>query len=441
MAQSEPSESWQTTRESIVERNRYMFNNPLLSDIKFVVLNAREESRVSRRVTIPAHKYVLAISSPVFFAMFYGDLAESTDTIELSDCDSEGFLELLRYLYCDETTLSGNSVMQVLYLAKKYIVPSLAKKCTDFLEENLDAVNVFAVLPQAKKFDETELTEQCWQIVDTKASEALKTKSFSRIDKELLCEVIKRDSLSIKEMEIFKATDTWATYECRRRGVEANGSNKREIMGSALELIRFPLLGQKEFADTVLSTNVLQTDQIVAMFRHYSSLPSEHLMFSTKPRCHQILQCKRFSNYGWAWACGGGHVDAIAFSVNFPIVFWGFRLFGSENSQYSNKMKMYNDLEEVIWSKEKTFDSVALEDRYYGYDVMMKKDGIVLEANRVYVIQALINGPSSQRGMGGRSAILAENVRFKFEFTKKSTNGMNINEGQFPVIFFQKLAL
>ena len=59
----------------------------------------------------------------MFFAMFYRDLAETTDTIELSDCDSEGFLELLRYMFCDEAELTGSNVMQVLYLAKKFMVP------------------------------------------------------------------------------------------------------------------------------------------------------------------------------------------------------------------------------------------------------------------------------------------------------------------------------
>ena len=71
----------------------------------------------------------------MFFAMLYRDLAETTDTIELSDCDSEGFLELLRYMYCDEAELTGSNVMQVLYLAKKFMVPSLVMKCTEFLEQ------------------------------------------------------------------------------------------------------------------------------------------------------------------------------------------------------------------------------------------------------------------------------------------------------------------
>ena len=61
------------------------------------------------------------MGSPVFEAMFYGELAETNDTIELPDyCDYESLLELFRYLYSDEVNLSGSNVMGVLYLAKKY---------------------------------------------------------------------------------------------------------------------------------------------------------------------------------------------------------------------------------------------------------------------------------------------------------------------------------
>ena len=67
--------NWQTTRPSIRERNAFMFNNDLFSDVKFVVHRSDRESE-SKQV-IPAHKFVLSISSPVFEAMFYGEMAET----------------------------------------------------------------------------------------------------------------------------------------------------------------------------------------------------------------------------------------------------------------------------------------------------------------------------------------------------------------------------
>ena len=74
-------ENWQTKRSTIVERTTFIFNSQLLSDVKFVFPMSTGESE------IPAHKFVLAISSPVFYAMFYGQMAETTDSIELPDCD------------------------------------------------------------------------------------------------------------------------------------------------------------------------------------------------------------------------------------------------------------------------------------------------------------------------------------------------------------------
>jgi len=72
-----------------------MFNNDLFGDVKFVVHKAAQSESVSKQV-IPAHKFVLSISSPVFEAMLYSELAETTDSIELPDCDYESLLEFFR---------------------------------------------------------------------------------------------------------------------------------------------------------------------------------------------------------------------------------------------------------------------------------------------------------------------------------------------------------
>ena len=62
-------DNWQTKLPTLVERTAFIFNSEILSDVKFVVPMSTGESE-SKKV-IPAHKFVLAISSPVFFAMFY----------------------------------------------------------------------------------------------------------------------------------------------------------------------------------------------------------------------------------------------------------------------------------------------------------------------------------------------------------------------------------
>ena len=77
-------ENWQTKKPTIRERTKFMLNNNLFSDVKSVVRKSDGESE-SKQV-IPAHKFVLSIGSPVFEPMFYGELAETRDSIELPDC-------------------------------------------------------------------------------------------------------------------------------------------------------------------------------------------------------------------------------------------------------------------------------------------------------------------------------------------------------------------
>ena len=68
----------------------------MLSDVKFVVPASN-----GKKLVIPAHKFILAISSPVFCAVFYGPMAETKNSIDLY-YEYESLLELLRFLYYEE---------------------------------------------------------------------------------------------------------------------------------------------------------------------------------------------------------------------------------------------------------------------------------------------------------------------------------------------------
>ena len=291
--------NWQTTRPTIRERAEFMLNNDRLSDVKFVA--AKSESKQ----VIPAHKFILAIGSPVFEAMFYGELAETKDTIELPDCDNESLLELFRYMYSDEVNLSGSNVMGVLYLAKKYIVPSLADKCAEYLQENLDPSNVFTILTFAEKYEDKNLVDRCWRVIDEGTDEAVTSDGFEKIERSLLEAMVTRDTLSIKEVALFQAADRWATKQCKKQGLEADGQLKRRILGEEIiKSIRFPIMSAKEFADVVLDTNILHSNEIALLFKFFNSSLSSPLMFSKTPRqsCAPML---RAENSKTCPLCGG----------------------------------------------------------------------------------------------------------------------------------------
>lgn len=110
-----------------------------MADVHFVVGPPGGTQR------LPGHKYVLAVGSSVFRAMFYGELVEDKYEIRIPDVEPAAFLAMLKYIYCDEIDLA---VLVTLYAAKKYIVPHLARACVNFLETSLSAKNACVLLSQ-----------------------------------------------------------------------------------------------------------------------------------------------------------------------------------------------------------------------------------------------------------------------------------------------------
>ena len=223
---------WQISRDTLLERNKYMFNNSLMSDIKFAFPNEQ---------IIPAHKYVLAISSPVFFAMFYGGLAEQGDTVDITDCDPDVFLQFLRYLYCDDTNFRDvNNAIAVWHLADKYDLPSLANECLNFVEAAMEPLNAFQVIPYARRFNHEGLENVCWEIIDYNAQEIVLDKSFLDLKHEYLLPFLQRSSLRVNEISLFKAVDSWAAKRCEESNMTVDGANKRSVFGEdLLKLIDF----------------------------------------------------------------------------------------------------------------------------------------------------------------------------------------------------------
>lgn len=60
--------------------------------------------------------------------------------------------------------------------------------------------------------------------------------------------VLERDTLGIREVRLFSAVVRWSEAECQRQQLPVTPENKREVLGKALALIRFPLMTIEEFA-------------------------------------------------------------------------------------------------------------------------------------------------------------------------------------------------
>ena len=116
-------------------------------------------------------------------------------------------LELFRFLHYEKVNLSERNVMEVLYLAKQYVVPSLVNKCTEFLRDILRVSNVFQVLVTAQKFEERDLEDRCWKLIEMQADEVLMSEGFLTVAKSVVKSVVRRRKLNVKEADLFQAGD------------------------------------------------------------------------------------------------------------------------------------------------------------------------------------------------------------------------------------------
>ena len=411
------TENWQTTKPTIKERTKFMLNNDLFSDVKFVV--RQSDGKSESKQVIPAHKFVLSIGSPVFEAMFYGELAETRDAIELPDCEYESLLELFRYMYSDEVNLSGSNVMGVLYLAKKYMLPSLADKCTEYLQNHLDPSNVFSILPSALKYEEKNLVDRCWKVIDEQTEAALKSDGFATIERPLLEQLVERETLEITEVELFKGVVEWATKESKKRDIVADGQEKRRILGERIvKAIRFPVMKEEEFVSVVIDSKILTYDEVGNVIKYLNSVQTPWVGFPVTKRSgrsSELIRCRRFNSVKFGWKNSRKTEQRIKFKVDRDILFHGVNMFGSKDNTYS----VYLELTElftfggqVLITRVSEVPSVVdVSGECYCFDVLFENP-IPLKKDVTYSLIAEIIGPDSWYGTQGHHTQICSGVKF-----------------------------
>ncbi|KAM8762916.1 BTB/POZ domain-containing protein 1-like isoform X2 [Acanthopagrus latus] len=413
--QREPMYNWQATKSSLKERFAFLFNNELLSDVRFIVGKGRQAQR------IPAHKFVLAAGSAVFDAMFNGGMATTSTEIELPDVEPAAFLALLRFLYSDEVHIGPETVMTTLYTAKKYAVPALEGHCVEFLTKHLRADNAFMLLTQARLFDEPQLASLCLDTIDKSTADAINAEGFTDIDLDTLCAVLQRDTLSIRENRLFGAVVRWAEAECYRQQLPPTSENKQKVLGKALPLIRFPLMTVEEFA----AVN-----------------PKPRVDYIDRPRCclrGEECSINRFQQVESRWGYSGTS-DRIRFNVNKRISIVGFGLYGSIHgpTDYQVNIQILESDKRITLGQNDT--GFSCDGTANTFRVMFKEPVEILPSVS-YTACATLKGPDSHYGTKGLKKVTQESATgtkttFFFFSSPGNNNGTSVEDGQIPEIIY-----
>ena len=421
-------DDWQSSKKTVLQRNAYMFDNELMSDLSFTCGE-------SRRV-FHAHKYVLATSSAVFFAMFYGEIPPNEFPIRIEDTEEESFKEFLRFLYTDDCKITAENAIGVLYLAKKYLISSLAEKCCEILEASIKPENVFAVLEQAIKFDEKELEEKSWNIISNKTQECLNSEAFCDIGLHTLNALLKKEWLAVTEVELFKAVLKWTDSECARQGIniEEDKTARRRVLGDSVYEIRFLEMSQEDIVKYVSPTEVLTDREMIRIFQKLYGLHIADLKWMEgRKKYVPVVSFSRFDpgNVNRNTWNHNGDSDTLTLTVNKAVLFHGVRLFGDTGgSQYEVKFTVKDKTVTGTYTSQQN-------DGVWSYDVMLSNP-IPFLPNEEFTIIATIRGPTSCTSGSGKQSVKVGNIVVKFKNSSLSKNGTSNTGGQFFQIFLSE---
>ena len=420
-------DDWQSSKKTVLQRNAYMFDNELMSDVSFTCGESR--------CIFHAHKYVLATSSAVFFAMFYGEMPPKEFPIRIEDAQDESFKEFLRFLYTDDCKITAENAIGVLYLAKKYLISSLAEKCCEILEASIKPENVFVVLEQAIQFDEKELEEKSWDIVSEKTQECLKSEAFCNTGLHTLNALLKKKRLAVTEVELFKAVLKWTDSECARQGIniEEDKTARRRILGDSVYEIRFLQMSHENIVKYVSPTGILTETEMICLFQKLCGLDVAGMKWKvSRKRSGPVVSFSRFDlcNVGGGWGYDGKS-DALTLTVNKAVLFHGVRLFGDlGGSQYEVKFKIKDKIVTGTYTSQQN-------DGVWSYDVMLSNP-IPLQPNEEFTIIATIKGPQSCHGENGKQSVKVDDIVVTFKMYMGRNNGTDNTQGQFFKIFLSE---
>ncbi|XP_060662723.1 uncharacterized protein LOC132795832 [Drosophila nasuta] len=250
---------WQNGLTEIKDRGQYLLHSEKWADCRFLVGTPPNQRIIS------GHKLLLAMASPVFERMFYGNLPDKTDPIIIPDVQPEAFEAMLDYIYTDRITIgSFDKACELCYVAKKYMLPHVVTRCTHFLWADLSPKNACRAYEFAKLFDEPRLMQSSMDLIAANTREVLSDPSFLDIEVSTLMAILDQHRLNIdSELDLFNCLLKFAS----ERGILNEHGTEETLPKSSASAEHNEMLANEQANDIVVEEIKMEPD-VAAMVRH-----------------------------------------------------------------------------------------------------------------------------------------------------------------------------
>ncbi|XP_071125123.1 BTB/POZ domain-containing protein 2-like [Mytilus edulis] len=264
--------------KTLEERHLYMFHNQICCDVSLIV---GENTNTTER--IDAHSFILASGGSVFEKILT-EVTQQNTTINIPDIKPKIFRIVLEYLYSEKAEIAPNTISAVLNAAKKFKIYKLIDECFSLLQGYINDDSVCALLEQAVRFQNERLMGKCLRYIDKETASVIKTKSFKQVSLENILKIVSRDSLIIREDDLFDGLLEWAYAKCQTLSQPKTPQNARKMLGEAFYYIRFPMMNPQNFTNKIANISMLTDSEKIDLFRYFYGSEKPNLPFLDRPR-------------------------------------------------------------------------------------------------------------------------------------------------------------
>ena len=273
---------YQNTCDSISD----LWRQRALCDIKLMVEDAEGKPKVS----VPAHRIVLAASVPYFRAMFTSEMQESAkDEVRLRDVDEVGLKVIVNFVYSGKLEFTELNVQGVLSTASFLGLQNVMDASARYMIRHLSPSNCLGVRAFSSVFDLDEMKEKADTYAKRHFTQVLREEEFLGLKMEDVEYFVSDDQISVEsEEDIYTAVTRWIQHN--KSGGSAGERSK--CVERLYNHVRFPIL-DLNFLKSVVQHNELITSCTAAQIMikealEYHENPASIILFSnpkkTQPR-------------------------------------------------------------------------------------------------------------------------------------------------------------
>ena len=257
-----------------------VLNEHQFHDVTFVIGPQKTEYEANRAF--------FAAVSPVFRAMLYGKMKEGEPDahVEIDDIDPSAFESVLKFTYCNDPELKESNVVLVKSISQRYQINLLSELCDEIFAQCMNASNFCSLLKQAvdlKLDNYVRRIQGRLMSLGQDVDSIIKSESFMRKDKSSMQVFLQSDYLKIKEEDLWLAVLQWAK-RYYGAGDTDNTSLQTHLLKQVCPFIRFGLMSDKFFVNSVVPTECLSDKEIVDILCYFVCNDKPCGAFSVKPR-------------------------------------------------------------------------------------------------------------------------------------------------------------